>query len=124
MEGVSNFPSTFVDTNPDYSSKHLDSLITQGHVLNSLQLVNKDVFQAGKDAQIEAIRQAADILKEVAHTREMARIEALQTKQELSDKVKEDGEKTRDLIRACKMDDQAAEIAFLKAQVLNLSPTP
>lgn len=123
MEGVSNFPSTFVDTNPDYSSKNLDSLITQGHVLNSLQLVNKDVFQAGKDAQIEAIRQAADIRKEVADTREMSRIEALNTKHELADKIKEDGEKTRELVRQCKMDDQAAEIAFLKAQVLNLSPT-
>lgn len=123
MDTVSNFPAVMTSDNNDYSSKNLDSLIVQGHNLNALQLLNRDVLVARGDAALETQRTANELVAQIASTRETSRIETLQAKHDLADKIREEGEKTRAFFRDTQMQAQTATIADLKAQVVALTNT-
>jgi polyhydroxyalkanoate synthesis regulator phasin len=113
MDTVSTVPTFTAMTDNDWSSKNLDALITQGHNLNALQLLNRDVLLARGDAALETQRIANELVREILQSK----ADSKQDKFDLSNQIKEEGQKTRDFIRDCRMNEQAAEIAALKAQV-------
>lgn len=71
----------------------------------------RDVLRAVFESRIERERDTREVAKEL-----------LKFRCEIEEKVHCEGEKTRDLIKEFRFLDQAAEIAFLKAELLKVTP--
>lgn len=131
VDAVSNFPMTaVVDDSKGHGYAGLSHLISQGNAADGFRSAMLQQAQDAKDSarDVATLRSELAVLaKDNAVTAERLERENQNRLREIEEKIRIDGETTRNLIERHRCDDLAAENAELKAKILAMStpvPTP